>query len=190
VVVAMSSLVEQAPALLGVLIGALAAYAATALAERARWRRERLSRHQERQLQAYGDYALAVKRQLSAILRLAAARGLPGAVDGVGVLPQEGQRLVAEAEELRTAAWESVLLVGSDAAVVAGRSWHGAVGWMYRVALGPDSGQEWHQAVEAVGAARREFYAVVRIDVGNEPSADPAIFEWQVAKMLRGTSKA
>jgi hypothetical protein len=174
--------VEQLPTLLGVLLGALAAYVATALAERSRWQRERSSRHQERQLQAYGDYALAVKRQLSAILRLAKARGLPGGVDGVAA--EEGQALVAKAEEDRTAAWESVLLVGSDAAVVAGRNWHGAVGQMYRVAAGLENSHGWHQAVQAASSARRDFYTVVRIDVGSESSPDPGIFEWQVAKMI------
>lgn len=178
----MSPIVQQLPALLGVLLGALAAYAATAMAERSRWRRNQASRHEDRRLKVYGEYALTVKRELSAILRVAAGRGLPGSSDTVPL--EEGRRLVLEAKDERTAAWESVLLVGSDAAVVAGRAWHGAVGRMYRVASGLDDSRRWDAAVRATSAARREFYAVVRIDVGNEPSADPAIYEWQVIRLL------
>jgi hypothetical protein len=180
-------LVQQVPTLLGVLLGALAAYLATALAERSQWQRERSSRHQERQVQAYRDYSLAVKRQLSAILRVATARGLPGGTENVS--PAEGQHLLARAEEERTAAWESVLLVGSDEAVLAGRRWHGAVGLMHRVASGSDNSQNWHRAVQAASAARRDFYTVARIDVGGQPSADPAIFEWQLARHVNDSAE-
>lgn len=164
------------------LLGALAAYVATARAERSRWRRSQVSRHEDRRLKVYGEYALTVKRELSVILRVGADRGLPGSSDSLPL--EEGRRLVAEAEDERTAAWESVLLVGSDAAVVAGRAWHNAAGRMYRVASGLEDSTGWADAVRATSAARREFYAVVRVDVGIEASTDPAIYEWQVTTLL------
>jgi hypothetical protein len=184
----MNPLLQQLPALLGVLVGALAAYVATMLSERARWRRERLSRHEERRLKVYGDYALAVKRELSVILHVAAGLGLPGSADSAEL--EEGRRLIKEAEAERTVAWESVLLVGSDAAVVAGRAWHDAVGRMYQIASGRDDASWWAAALRATSAARREFYAVVRVDVGNKPSEDPAIYEWQVNKLLNEAAES
>lgn len=181
----MDSFLQQMPALLGVLLGALATYGATAVGERSRWRREQLARHEERRLAAYSGYALTVKQEMSVILRLAAARGLPGVLETVE--EQEGARLVAEAESDRTAVWESVLLVGSEAAVLAGREWHGAVGVMFRVASGLAEADQWPEAIRRTSSARRQFYTVVRAEVGHQPSADPAIFEWQVEKLLDGT---
>jgi len=57
----MSGVIEQFPALIGVVIGALASYLAGAATERTRWRRERSSRWDDRRAQAYADYGYAVK---------------------------------------------------------------------------------------------------------------------------------
>lgn len=72
----MQSLVQQLPALIGVLLGALATYAATSATERARWRRTQSIRWDDKRLAAYADYASAVKKLSSLSVRLAAYRGI------------------------------------------------------------------------------------------------------------------
>jgi hypothetical protein len=57
----MSGTGQQLPALIGVVIGALASFLAGAASERTRWRPERSSRWDERRAQAYADYGYAVK---------------------------------------------------------------------------------------------------------------------------------
>lgn len=177
-------MVEQVPALLGVVVGVAATYVTASLGERSRWRRDQRVRREDRRLEAYSAYALTLKRQQSIILRLASGRGLPGALEPLA--PQESARLVGEAEDERTSAWEGVLLAGSEEAVVAGRRWHDAVAQMYRVARGLESASLWPEAVRAASSARGQFYVVVRADVGSEPAVDPSVFEWQVSRLLEG----
>jgi hypothetical protein len=52
---------QQLPTLVGVLIGAAATYGATSLTERARWRRAQAVRWDEKKVNAYAEYANAVK---------------------------------------------------------------------------------------------------------------------------------
>jgi hypothetical protein len=55
--VPVQSFVQQLPALIGVLVGALATYAATSAAERARWRRTQSVRWDDKRLTAYAEDA-------------------------------------------------------------------------------------------------------------------------------------
>lgn len=59
---AVSDFIKQLPALLGVMIGAFGSYVMVMRGDRARLRREHAARWQERQLAAYTDYALTLKK--------------------------------------------------------------------------------------------------------------------------------
>ncbi|MFC0430794.1 hypothetical protein [Kutzneria buriramensis] len=84
----MQAFVQQLPALLGVLVGALASYTATSAAERARWRRAQSVRWDDKRLTAYAEYAHAVKKVISISVRLAAHRGVHRDIDALP--PEEG----------------------------------------------------------------------------------------------------
>jgi hypothetical protein len=70
----MSSVTQQLPALIGVVIGASASYLIGAAAERTRWRREQSSRWDGERGYAYAEYAHAVKSLYGQTLRIANSR--------------------------------------------------------------------------------------------------------------------
>ncbi len=72
----MSSVLQQLPALIGVVVGVVATYVATVAAERGRWQRQQSVRWDERRITAYIEYAHAVKKVLAITVRLAAQRGI------------------------------------------------------------------------------------------------------------------
>ncbi|MEU1720764.1 hypothetical protein [Nonomuraea sp. NPDC005692] len=74
----MSRLLAQLPALLGVVVGALATLATTRAADRARWNREMRTRWDAQRLDAYRQYAGTLK-DLSVLAHRATARKRPGA---------------------------------------------------------------------------------------------------------------
>ena len=152
----MSSLLQQLPTLIGVVIGSLATYVVTMSAERSRWRRRLSVRWDERRLAAYMEYANAVKKVISVATRLAAQRGVFAGGDEAAEV--YGIPDLAQAEEQRTIAWEAVLMLGNDEVVVAARHWHNGVFRLQRIAAEQPSDMNWRQAVEATSLARRRFY--------------------------------
>lgn len=77
----MSGITRQLPALIGVVVGALASYLAGAASERARWRREQSARWDDRRAQAYAEYGYAVNVYVQC-LRAAAMRTQQQAATG------------------------------------------------------------------------------------------------------------
>ena len=74
--VPMHALLQQLPALVGVVIGALASYLAGAATERARWRRQHAARWDASRMEAYASYALTVKTFILIANRISASRNL------------------------------------------------------------------------------------------------------------------
>ena len=72
----MHALLQQLPALVGVVIGALASHLAGASTERARWRREHAARWDAKRMEAYASYALTVKTFIVIANRISAGRDL------------------------------------------------------------------------------------------------------------------
>ncbi|MFJ8045713.1 hypothetical protein ACIRBX_34910 [Kitasatospora sp. NPDC096147] len=156
---------EQVPALVGVVVGAVGSIAASSVAERSRWRRTRAERWDEKRFQIYVGYANALKAQIRIAQRIGAARGFANVVDPLE--PEEGLKLLAEAESRRAAEWESVLLVGDAETVAAARAWHEAV-WnveLYARGLRTDP-VGWAQAEQVMSRARDAFYERARGDLG------------------------
>ena len=170
----MVQLINQAPVLLGVVIGALGSYLTTAATERARWKRALDSRWDDRRVEAYASYAQSVKRMIKVAGRIAAGRGLGG--DDEPLAPtQENLELLADAEADRGKQWETVLLLGHPETVAAGRSWHERA-WRleaYARALLTASNSDWQAAISAADGARHAFYESARIDLGVSGGALP-----------------
>ena len=163
----MVQLINQAPVLLGVIIGALGSYLTTAATERARWKRALDSRWDDRRVEAYASYAQSVKRMIKVAGRIAAGRDLGG--DDEPLAPtQENLELLADAEAERGRQWETVLLLGHPQTVAAGRSWHERAWRLEAYARGllTGSNSDWQAAISAADDARHAFYESARIDLG------------------------
>jgi hypothetical protein len=152
---------EQVPALIGVLLGALATIIATSVNDRFRWKHTQSVRWDERRLEAYSEYARAIKDVYHVASRLVADR-IP-TLSTAPVDRESGLQLLAEARGQRTRAWEAVLLLGDVATVQAAREWREAVWQVERIATDPGLGSaEWEPSVRAVDRARDSFYTAAR----------------------------
>lgn len=152
--------------LLGVLLGALATFSVTTLTERTRWRRAQETRWDERRLHSYIEYANAVKKVVSVASRVLVARGV-SAAGGQPLDVEPGLALLAEAEDERSLTWETVLLLGSNTVIDAGRQWH-QIAWRlakFAQEEQPDE-QDVTAAYTAYNAARAAFYGSARGDLG------------------------
>jgi hypothetical protein len=168
----MSSVSQQLPALLGVVVGSIATYLSSTFAERIRWRRETSSRWESRRITAISDYAAAVKKLIYCAGRAAAARGI-GSAQPIEL--DQGLAELAEAETARSVCWEKVLLLGDHATILAARTWHELVWQLYYFAIGERTDHaEWEKELEAVNQARDEYYRCARTSLGIDASPPPA----------------
>jgi hypothetical protein len=174
----MSPIIEQLPALIGVIVGALASYLAGAASERARWRREQSARWDEKRAQAYADYGYAVKNVYVQCRRAAELRG--DAADGDLAAYQEAIAGLGKLTDERTARWESVLLLGNPETIAAARTWHRRVWQVELFARGERTGvDQWNALREDVNADRARFYAEARRDLGIKSGDLPFGGPWQ-----------
>jgi len=187
------ALLQQLPALLGVVVGVIATWVATSAAERARWRRDQSVRWDEKRLAAYTEYSHAVKQLISAATRLAEQRR--GA--GTGAPPADvraalaaGEAALATAEDERTVKWESVLMLGSSDVITAARDWHQSAFRLQWIALGRASDMSWAGAIEATSQARGAYYQAAKADLGISVGSGPEAYEWQLAKMTKVATQA
>ncbi len=117
----MSAFLQQLPALIGVVIGALGSYWAVARGDRVRFRREREARWEERRLAVYTDYARALKKSVTLTYRVAA--GLGNDPHPHPLTPEEAAPLIAEATVARDPYGEALLLLGDPEVVAKAREW-------------------------------------------------------------------
>lgn len=176
----MASIVDQLPALIGVVIGAVTSFAVSSFAERARWQRQQSTRWDQMRAEAYAGYGHAVKNVFELSKRLAASRGLDTRSEPL----QPTKAALAELADLaseRTARWESVLLLGNPATISAARDWHRQVWHMELFARGDrtDPGVSWRQLVGEVTAARARFYDAARRDLGVTSGTVPVAGRWK-----------
>ncbi|MEU4129945.1 hypothetical protein [Streptomyces wuyuanensis] len=170
------ALLDQLPALIGVVVGSLGSYAVQSLTERRRWKRQREERWDEKRFETYGRYANALKAQLRIAQRIGAAIGFADVADPLR--PADGLPLLAEAESRRATEWESVLLVGDAATIAAARRWHETV-WSIELLVrdGEVDAEMWAGAHRSASAARDAFYARARHDLGIAGDPPPS-GEW------------
>ncbi|MEV4362525.1 hypothetical protein [Nonomuraea sp. NPDC049625] len=163
----MDVLLSQLPALLGVIVGAVGSYMATYLVERVRWNRQQTTRWDEERRKAYAEYAHSVKAVIQMSAEIAAARGVNTRfriVNKVDV--EESLKELARVAFERSAKWESVLLLGDDKTIEAGRAWHSLALRMEEFAHGSrNDPEEWASVYADAGAARDYFYEQARRDL-------------------------
>lgn len=161
----MGAVTQQILTMVGVLVGASAGFTATTLIERAKWRRTQGARWDDKRLAAYTEHATALKSYIALAHRISSTRGYPAAVPPIDI--DEGLRLLAAADIERSIKWEAVLLLGSPAAVEAGRRWVHIAWELGDVAKGHAiSHQEYRQCYESVSNCRIDFYSAARADLG------------------------
>lgn len=157
----MGTLLAQLPALLGVLVGTLGTILATSLADRARWRRNQSIRWDERRLDAYVEYAHAVKESHAVALRMTADQRPESRSHPID--RESGLARLAETDARRSIAWENMLLLGDEATVAAARVWRDAVWQTERLARGiADPEPDLTVALARVNEARDGFYRAAR----------------------------
>ncbi|MFD5424511.1 hypothetical protein [Streptomyces sp. NPDC127084] len=172
----MTVLLDQLPALIGVVVGSVASYATQNLTERRKWKRQRDERWDEKRFETYARYGNVLKAQLRIAQRIGAGLGFSDVVDPLE--PAEGLPLLAEAESLRGAEWEAVLLVGDAATIAAARRWHETVwGIELLVREGHVEAEVWTKAHRLASAARDGFYQNARRDLGIGGESPPS-GEW------------
>ncbi len=179
----MNNFLQQMPALIGVAIGAVASYLATATNERTRWRREMTTQRDNRRLDTYSDYGNAVKAHMQLAIRICAFRGLGSIAQPLA--PDEGLKRLADAEQTRATLWERVLLVGDPATITAARSWHEASWRLEVLARGISDGERsFQQLLAEADEARGTFYQQARRDLGIAGEAPMA--PWPLTGLQRG----
>ncbi|MEU4445661.1 hypothetical protein AB0K14_30305 [Actinosynnema sp. NPDC050801] len=118
---------------------------------------------------------------ISVSLKLAAAKGIH--LDNDTIDPAEGIPALAAAEDERTVKWEAVLLLGDERVITAARAWHHSVFRLRRAASGLPIEMTCSEAIQAVSAARRQFYEAAKQDLGINIGSDSESYEWQLAKL-------
>nr|WP_218906184.1 hypothetical protein [Micromonospora jinlongensis] len=160
-----STLLTQLPALLGVLVGTLGTILATSLADRARWRRSQSVRWDERRLDAYVDYAHALKESHSVALRMTADLR-PGS-HSHPIDREDGLARLASSDARRTIVWENLLLLGDESTVAAAAVWRDAVWQVERLARGIiEPPQDVSRLLTSVNEARDGYYRAARRSLG------------------------
>ena len=159
----MSAFIQQLPALIGVVIGALGSYVAIVRGDRARFRRERAARWEERRLSVYADYARALRRRHADVPGRRPPRQRPPSASAVAA---GGRALLAEAADAGDPAGEALLLLGSPEVVEKARAWVVVVMEMERFLRGHARPRGLAGAAGAAArGARQGYYAAVREDL-------------------------
>ncbi|MFF8841605.1 hypothetical protein ACF08N_02575 [Streptomyces sp. NPDC015127] len=164
----MSVFIQQLPALLGVVIGALGSYAAIMRGDRARFRREQAARWEERRLAVYSDYARSLKKSVTLAYRVAAHLGNDPHPHPLS--PEDAAPLLAEASDARDPSGEALLMLGSRDEVQKAREWVVVAlemeSFLREGRRAPDA---WTALLEKQRAAREAYYAAVRRDMALSP---------------------
>ncbi|MEU2775818.1 hypothetical protein ABZ646_23520 [Streptomyces sp. NPDC007162] len=164
----MSAFLQQLPALIGVVIGALGSYLAVVRGDRARFRREQAARWDERRLTVYSEYARAVKKSVNLTYRVASHLGNDPHPHPMS--SAEAEPLLAQATDGRDPAGEALIMLGSPAVVERAREWVTTVMEMERFmrsgTVDPDA---WQHLLERQRAGREGYYSAVRKDLALPP---------------------
>ncbi|MDC0769150.1 hypothetical protein [Streptomyces sp. HD] len=164
----MSAFLQQLPALLGVVIGAIGSYLVVVRGDRMRFRREQTARWEERRLAVYADYARSVKKTVTVTYRVAAGLGNDPHPDPLPL--EEAKPLLADATTGRDPSGEALIMLGSPEVVDRARAWVVVAMEMERfVRDGRRDPEAWQELLERQRAGREGYYAAVREDLGLPP---------------------
>ncbi|BBC38917.1 hypothetical protein SGFS_102110 [Streptomyces graminofaciens] len=164
----MSAFIQQLPALIGVVIGALGSYLVVMRGEQVRFRREQDARWEERRLTVYAEYARALKQTITLTYRVASHFGNDPHPHPLS--PDEAAPLLAEAAVARDPAGEALLMLGTTEVVEKARAWVVLVIEMERfLDAGTRDPRAWQALLDRQRAAREQYYAAVRTDLALPP---------------------
>ncbi|MFI2644114.1 hypothetical protein [Streptomyces sp. NPDC018610] len=164
----MSAFIQQLPALLGVVIGALGSYMAVVRSDRARFRRERTTRWEERRLAVYTEYARTLKQSVTLTYRVASHLGNDPHPHPLPL--DEAEPLLTEAALARDPSGEALLMLGSPQVVERARAWVVVAMEMERFLRdGRREPEAWQALLQRQRAAREGYYAAVREDLALPP---------------------
>lgn len=164
----MSAFLQQLPALIGVVIGALGSYWAVVRGDRVRFGREREARWEERRLAVYTDYARALKTSVTLTYRVAASLG--NDPHPHPLTPEEAAPLVAEATVARDPYGEALLLLGDPEVVAKAREWVTTLLEMEAfLRERTENPRAWQSLLERQRTGREGYYAAVRNDLALPP---------------------
>src|SRR5262245_44024076 len=164
----MTAFLQQLPALIGVVIGALGSYLAVVRGDRARFRREQAARWEERRFAVYTDWSQALKQQVALTYRVAAHLGNDPHPHPLSA--QDAEPLMAEVQTAREPYGEALILLGSADVVEHAREWIVTVVEMERfVREGTHDPAAWQSLLERQRAGREGFYTAVREDLALPP---------------------
>ena len=161
----MSNFVQQLPALIGVIIGALGSLVVTTATQRAGFQQQLKERWNERRLNAYAEYAQRQKATISLSMRIASHLGTDPFPHPL--TPKDAAPAITDAVAARESAWEAVLLLGEPDVIETGRQWNQAVWDMEQfLRQSPIEPERWKQLWARSEQLRHDFYAVARHDLG------------------------
>ncbi|MDX3640950.1 hypothetical protein [Streptomyces sp. MB09-02B] len=164
----MSTFIQQLPALLGVVIGALGSYLVVMRGEQVRFRQERATRWKERRLTVYADWARSLKQSVTLTYRVASHLGNDPHPHPLS--PEEAAPLMAEATVARDPSGEALLLLGSPEVVEKARAWVVTVMTMEEfLRAGTRDPQAWQALLDRQRAGRDAYYVAVREDLALPP---------------------
>jgi hypothetical protein len=176
----MSDFLGAIPALIGVVVG----IGATSWADHARWKRGQAVRWDERRIEAYAEYAKAIKKIHMTSLRIVRSERPDDLTKPID--PGAALEILTLAEAQRTEAWELIMLLSDPATA------HAALRWNYVVRreaefarTRPDAkSADWIALVKSVDQARDSFYEAARnsVNVGGGSVA--------VAELIRTMRRA
>jgi|KBSMisStaDraftv2_1062788.scaffolds.fasta_scaffold601764_1 hypothetical protein len=150
--------------LAAVAVGALLSFVSTRLTDRNRWRREESLRWDTKRLDAYAEFASAMRQFLTIASRVCAGLGLP-----LGAQPldlETGLPALAAAGAEVNVHWEKILLLGSPDAIMAANDWQDQAFHLEHFArqLRNDL-EEFAKATRDRREAGRRFYSAARADL-------------------------
>ncbi|MGW0736836.1 hypothetical protein [Streptomyces sp. NPDC002851] len=164
----MPEFIQQLPALLGVVIGALGSYVAIMRGDRARFQREQTARWEERRLAVYTDYARSVKATVTLTYRIAAHLG--DDPHPHPLTPEEAAPLLAQALDARDPSGEALLMLGSAEVVEKARAWVlTAIEMEQFVGRRTHDPDAWQALLARQRVGREGYYAAVRRDLTLPP---------------------
>ncbi len=165
---AVPEFIQQLPALLGVIVGALGSYVAITRGDRIRFQREQAARWEERRLAVYTEYARVLKQTVSLTYRVAAHLGNDPHPHPLS--PEEAVPHFTQAAEARDPAGEALLMLGSPDVVDQAREWVLLVIRMEQFLRQDTHDPEaWTALLERQRTARQAYYAAVRRDLALPP---------------------
>jgi hypothetical protein len=157
-------IVAQVLTIAGVLLGSAATFVVTFTTERARWRRARSDRWDDKRLLAYSEYANSVKHMVRLCRRIAETMGLLSTGQPTDL--DSAFADLAEGETQRAARWENVLLLGYPETIASARAWSEQVWALERILRQPHpDASSFDEAYRAAMRLRNEFYANARRDL-------------------------